>query len=406
MEQPEERTATEAAASVTLRKGRDHSVRRFHPWIFSGAIAAAEGPLSPGCFVRVLSEDGKTLGLGQWSPESQIRVRMLAFGETPFFSCSARVADAIDARKPLLESGTTDAARLVNAEADGLPGVVIDKYGDWAVCQFNTAGAAVLKNEIVASLMDSLPLKGVYERSDEDMLRREGLEGASRRLIGDEPPEKIEIHENGVRFLVDPRAGHKTGFYLDQRDNRRIVAELARDKDVLNVFSYTGGFGTAAIHGGAASAVNIDISGPALALARENALLNGFEAPDEAFMQGNAFEVLRRFRDSRRTFDIIVLDPPKFAESRSAVRGAARGYKDINLLAMKLLRPGGILATFSCSGAITPEIFGDIVADAAVDAGIDFTILRRLWQAGDHAQSLFFPEGLYLKGLLLRKNVC
>lgn len=406
MEQPEERTATEAAASVTLRKGRDHSVRRFHPWIFSGAIAAAEGPLSPGCFVRVLSEDGKTLGLGQWSPESQIRVRMLAFGETPFFSCSARIADAIDARKPLLESGTTDAARLVNAEADGLPGVVIDKYGDWAVCQFNTAGAAVLKNEIVASLMDSLPLKGVYERSDEDMLRREGLEGASRRLIGDEPPEKIEIHENGVRFLVDPRAGHKTGFYLDQRDNRRIVAELARDKDVLNVFSYTGGFGTAALHGGAASAVNIDISGPALALARENALLNGFEAPDEAFMQGNAFEVLRRFRDSRRTFDIIVLDPPKFAESRSAVRGAARGYKDINLLAMKLLRPGGILATFSCSGAITPEIFGDIVADAAVDAGIDFTILRRLWQAGDHAQSLFFPEGLYLKGLLLRKNVC
>lgn len=406
MEQPEERTATEAAASVTLRKGRDHSVRRFHPWIFSGAIAAAEGPLSPGCFVRVLSEDGKTLGLGQWSPESQIRVRMLAFGETPFFSCSARVADAIDARKPLLESGTTDAARLVNAEADGLPGVVIDKYGDWAVCQFNTAGAAVLKNEIVASLMDSLPLKGVYERSDEDMLRREGLEGASRRLIGEEPPEKIEIHENGVRFLVDPRAGHKTGFYLDQRDNRRIVAELARDKDVLNVFSYTGGFGTAALHGGAASAVNIDISGPALALARENALLNGFEAPDEAFMQGNAFEVLRRFRDSRRTFDIIVLDPPKFAESRSAVRGAARGYKDINLLAMKLLRPGGILATFSCSGAITPEIFGDIVADAAVDAGIDFTILRRLWQAGDHAQSLFFPEGLYLKGLLLRKNVC
>ena len=406
MEQPEERTATETAASVTLRKGRDHSVRRFHPWIFSGAIAAADGPLSPGCFVRVLSEDGKTLGLGQWSPESQIRVRMLAFGETPFFSCSARVADAIDARKPLLESGTTDAARLVNAEADGLPGVVIDKYGDWAVCQFNTAGAAVLKNEIVASLMDSLPLKGVYERSDEDMLRREGLEGASRRLIGEEPPEKIEIHENGVRFLVDPRAGHKTGFYLDQRDNRRIVAELARDKDVLNVFSYTGGFGTAALHGGAASAVNIDISGPALALARENALLNGFEAPDEAFMQGNAFEVLRRFRDSRRTFDIIVLDPPKFAESRSAVRGAARGYKDINLLAMKLLRPGGILATFSCSGAITPEIFGDIVADAAVDAGIDFTILRRLWQAGDHAQSLFFPEGLYLKGLLLRKNVC
>ena len=402
MEQPEERTATEAAASVTLRKGRDHSVRRFHPWIFSGAIAAADGPLSPGCFVRVLSEDGKTLGLGQWSPESQIRVRMLAFGETPFFSCNARVADAIDARKPLLESGTTDSARLVNAEADGLPGVVIDKYGDWAVCQFNTAGAAVLKNEIVASLMDSLPLKGVYERSDEDMLRREGMEGASRRLIGEEPPEKIEIHENGVRFLVDPRTGHKTGFYLDQRDNRRIVAELARGKDVLNVFSYTGGFGTAALHGGAASAVNIDISGPALALARENALLNGFEAPDEAFMQGNAFEVLRRFRDSRRTFDIIVLDPPKFAESRSAVRGAARGYKDINLLAMKLLRPGGILATFSCSGAITPEIFGDIVADAAVDAGIDFTILRRLWQAGDHTQSLFFPEGLYLKGLLLQ----
>jgi 23S rRNA (cytosine1962-C5)-methyltransferase len=329
---------------------------------------------------------------------------MVAFGAEPSFSCFGAVEDAVGARRPLLDGGVTNAVRLVNAEADGLPGVVVDKYGDWAVCQFHTAGAVALRNEVVAALGDLLELKGVYERSDADVLRREGLEGVSRRLVGEEPPERIEIFENGVRYLVDVRRGHKTGFYLDQRDNRSVVKSQARGREVLNVFSYTGGFGTAALCGGASRAVNIDVSGPALALARENATLNGFAVDDGDFIEGNAFEVLRKFRDCRREFDLVVLDPPKFAEGKGAVQGAARGYKDINLLAMKLLRPGGLLATFSCSGAVTPDIFGKVVAEAAMDAGVNFKVERRLWQAGDHAETVFFPEGLYLKGLLLRKG--
>ena len=394
----------DGVASVTLRKGRDHSVRRFHPWVFSGAIGAVEGDPPAGGLVSVRSSEGEILGLGQWSPVSQIRVRMLAFGAEPDFCCFAAVEEAIEARRPLMEGGATNAVRLVNAEADGLPGVVVDKYGDWAVCQFHTAGAVVLKNEIVTALMDLLPLKGVYERSDADVLKHEGLGGAARRLVGEEPPELIEIFENGVKFLVDVRHGHKTGFYLDQRDNRAAVKSLAKGREVLNVFSYTGGFGTAALCGGAARAVNIDVSAPALTLARKNAELNGFAVDDGDFIEGNAFEVLRKFRDSRRDFDMIVLDPPKFAEGRGALQGAARGYKDINLLAMKLLRPGGLLATFSCSGAVTPEIFGKIVTDAAVDSGATFTVQRRLWQASDHAETLFFPEGLYLKGMILKKK--
>lgn len=389
------------ACTVVLRAGRERSAKRFHPWIYSGAIGEVRGNPGPGGIVKVESAEGETLGLGQWSPLSQIRVRMVAFGEKPEFSCYDAVERAIEARKSLSEKGTTTAMRLINAEADGLPGVTIDRYGDWAVCQFHTPGAVVLKNEIVASIMDILSLKGVYERSDTEVLKREGLEGRNGKLAGDEPPDKIEIEENGLKYLVDVRKGHKTGFYLDQRDNRAIVGANAKGRDVLNVFSYTGGFGLAALKGGAKSVTNIDISAEALALARANAELNGMRLGEGDCIRGNAFEELRKFRDSRRQFDMIILDPPKFAEGKGAVRGAARGYKDINLLAMKLLRPGGMLATFSCSGAVTPEIFGQIVAEAAVDAGRVFTVEKRLGQASDHAETLFFPEGLYLKGLLL-----
>ena len=396
--------AAEAVGAVaTLRPGRDHTVKRRHPWIFSGAVASVERETASGGLVRVVSADGEALGLGQWSPASQIRIRMVAFGPGAGFDCGGRVRAAIARRGALVDAGATNAMRLVNAEADGLPGVVVDRYGDWAVCQFNTAGAAAVRDDVVEALCGALPLKGVYERADADVLKREGIAGASRLLRGEEPPERLEIFENGVKFLVDVRRGHKTGFYLDQRDNRAAVKALAAGREVLNVFSYTGGFGTAALCGGAASAVNIDVSAPALALARENAVLNGFAPTDADFIEGNAFEVLRKFRDAGRTFDMVVLDPPKFAESKMAVRGAARGYKDINLLAMKLLRPGGVLATFSCSGAVTPEIFAKIVADAAVDSGAGFTIMRRLWQAPDHAETPFFPEGLYLKGLMMER---
>ena len=391
-----------AHAVVTLKAGRDHSVRLRHPWVFSGAVGGVDGSPGPGEVVRVVSSDGDPLGTGCWSPTSQIRIRMLTFGPDESFSCFDRVVGAIEARSSLVQSEETDAVRLVNAEADGLPGVVVDRYGDWAVCQFNTAGAERMKNEVVVALRDALPLRGVYERSDADGRRYEGLEESNRPLVGEEPPPRIEIHEGTVRFLVDVRAGHKTGFYLDQRDNRRAVAAYARGCDVLNVFAYTGGFGIAALAGGAKSATHVDLSAPSLELARENTTLNGFPAPDDSFIVGNAFEVLRSFRDSRASFDLIVLDPPKFADAKGHLRGAARGYKDINLLAMKLLRPGGVLATFSCSGLMTPDLFGKVVAEAAIDARRDFQIQRRMWQAPDHPEGLLFPEGLYLKGLLLK----
>ena len=387
---------------VVLREGRDYSVAHFHPWIFSGAIEKTLGEPAPGETVRVVASGGRPLGLGSWSPTSQIRVRMLTFGEEGVFSCFDQVARAIEARAELVPPDYTNAVRLVNAEADGLPGVIVDRYGDWAVCQFNTAGAERMKNEVVVALRDRLDLKGVYERSDADGRQYEGLENSNRLLVGEEPPEKIEIFEGGVKYLVDVRHGHKTGFYLDQRDNRRVVSSFAGGRDVLNVFSYTGGFGVAAMKGGAKSAVHVDLSEPALALARENTALNGFGVDDASFVCGNAFEVLRKFRDSRRSFDLVVLDPPKFADAKSHLRGACRGYKDVNLLAMKLLRPGGILATFSCSGLMTPDLFAKVVSEAAADAGRNFQVLRRLWQAPDHPEGLFFPEGLYLKGLLLK----
>lgn len=395
---------TSPAGRVFLAKGRDRSVRRFHPWIFSGAVAKAEGDPPPGALVEVLSSDGELLGLGQWSPASQIRVRMVAFGESPRFSCRERVAAAIERRRRILVPGRTDAARLVNAESDGLPGVIADIYAGWVVCQFNSAGAAAAADEIADAIREAVSPEGIVERSDSSVLRLEGLEPRERRIFGGEVPERLRIVENGVSFFVDIRRGHKTGFYLDQRDNRLVVRDLAAGAEMLNVFSYTGGFGTAALRGGAARVVNIDISAAALALARENAALNGFDAGGDDFIEGNAFEVLRKFRDSRRSFDLIVLDPPKFAGSKGGIRGAMRGYKDVNLLAMKLLRPGGRLATFSCSEAMTPELFGKMVAEAAVDAGCDFTVVRHLRQASDHPETLFFPEGCYLKGLLLEKG--
>ncbi len=388
--------------TVKLLPGREHATLRHHPWLFSGAIGSVSGEPAPGALVKVVSAKGEPVGIGCWSPTSQIRVRLVAFGEDDRFSCSARVMSAIEARPRLVPDGYTNAVRLVNAEADGLPGVVVDRYGDFVVCQFNTAGAERMKNEVVATLADALSPRGIYERSDADGRRYEGLAESNRRLVGEEPPDRIEIFEGDARFLVDVRHGHKTGFYLDQRDNRRLVAACAAGLDVLNVFSYTGGFGIAALKAGAKSAVHVDLSAPALALARENAALNGFEPADADFVEGNAFEVLRTFRDSRRSFDLVVLDPPKFADAKGHLHGAARGYKDVNLLAMKLLRPGGFLATFSCSGLMTPDLFAKVVAEAAVDAKRDFRLCRRLWQAPDHPEGLAFPEGLYLKGLLLQ----
>ena len=387
--------------TAILKKGRDHSVRNRHPWIFSGAIDRIEGDAAPGSTVLVRDASGEALGLGAISPTSQIRIRMWTFDpkakvDDIFFANALHYA--LNARDRFRHDSES-AFRVVNAEADLLPGVTIDRYGEWYVGQFTTAGADFWKKLIVETLLELSPAKGFFERSDAEARKYEGLAGTSGLLAGEEPPELVEIAENGCRYLVDVRNGHKTGFYLDQRDNRADVAKYAVGRDVLNVFSYTGGFGVAALAAGAKSVTNIDISSQAIGLATRNFALN--KPPDTAeFVEGNAFEVLRKYRDSRRTFDLIVLDPPKFADNKNRVMGALRGYKDLNLLAMKLLRPNGYLATFSCSGLVTPDLFRKVVCEAAVDSGRDFQIVRRFQQSSDHPESVFFPEGLYLKGLL------
>lgn len=390
---------------ITLHPNRDFSVLRRHPWIFSGAVAKVAGEPEPGESVRVLSAEGAVLGVGAYSPSSQIRVRLWAFDDRlPVDGAfvSERVGRSIGARAVFVAEDATNAFRLVNAEADGVPGLIADRYGDWIVCQFTTAGAERWKREIVAALQTFSPCSGVYERSDVDVREHEGLLAKTGVLAGEPPPDRIEIFEHGCRYWVDVREGHKTGFYLDQRDNRVLVKRYANGCDVLNAFSYTGGFGIAGVAAGAASVTHVDLSGPALELAKANTALNTCHVDESAFLQGNVFEVLRKFRDEGRSFDLVVLDPPKFAESKGSLMKAARGYKDINLLGIKLLRPGGMLATFSCSGLMTPELFHKVVADAAVDAKRDIQVLKRLQQAEDHPEGLCFPEGLYLKGLLCR----
>ena len=390
---------------ITLQPNRDFSLLRRHPWVFSGAIAHVDGSPESGETVRVRAADGTVLGFGAFSPTSQIRIRMWSFDpdaviDDAFFA--DRIGRAVGARARFFADAQTDAFRLVNAEADGLPGLIVDRYGEWLVCQFSFSGAERWKAAIIRALQTFSPCRGIYERSDLDVRIREGLPSATGTLAGETPPDRITIEEYGCKYLVDIKTGHKTGFYLDQRDNRQNVKAFANGMDVLNAFSYTGGFGIAALTAGAASVTHVELSESALTMARENTLLNTCTVDEKAFIQGDVFTVLRKFRDQGRSFDLIILDPPKFADSKGSLMKAARGYKDINLLGIKLLRPGGILATFSCSGLMTPDLFHKVVTDAAVDAKRDIQILSRLQQSEDHPEGLCFPEGLYLKGLLLR----
>ena len=408
---------------VVLKPKRDFSVRKHHPWIFSGAVDArsfssGEDAASPlvGETVEVADADGELLGYGSYSPASQIRVRMLSFD--PKVVPDAKfveglVASAVGRRADFFANAYTNAVRLVNAESDGLPGVVADYYAGWVVCQFTSAGAEFWKREIAAALMKFAPFcRGVAERTDVDVRAKEGLPTAidcNRQLStafvvleGEEPPELVEISEGSVKFLVDVRKGHKTGFYLDQRDARAAVGAFANGMDVLNCFSYTGGFGLFARAAGAASVTQVDISKDALELAKRNEALTHLCGTKMEYVEADVFQYLRKCRDSGRKFDMIVLDPPKFASVKSQVMKAARGYKDINLLAMKLLKPNGILATFSCSGAMTEELFDKVLAEAAQDAGRDFQMIARTRQGADHPVALNFPEGLYLKGVILR----
>jgi 23S rRNA (cytosine1962-C5)-methyltransferase len=390
--------------SITLKPGREKSLLRRHPWIFSGAIETVEGDPRPGETVEILTSEKEFIGFGAYSPHSQIRVRVWTFRkeqppESSFFH--ARMDKAIQSRAEYLSSKES-ACRLINAESDGLPGLVVDKYGQFLVCQFLSAGSECWKQEIILQLRRILSPAGIYERSDVDIRLKEGLEPCAGPLWGELPPELLQIQEGPCRFLVDIRKGHKTGFYLDQRDNRQALRDYAHGRSVLNCFAYTGGFGIWALRGGADRVTNVESSSSALELCARHAEINGFGAPTVAHLQGDVFQVLREFRNSGRCFDLIILDPPKFVDSRSQMFKGTRGYKDINLLAFKLLSPGGILFTFSCSGLVSPDLFQKIVADAALDAGRDAQILRTLTQGPDHPTSLNFPEGAYLKGLVCR----
>lgn len=396
---------------ITLNPSRDYTVRRRHPWIFSGAVAAdadASGA-QPGETVEVASADGERLGYGSYSPESQIRVRMLTFGADAAVPDSRlivdRVASAVGRRAKFFADAATNGVRLINAEGDMLPGVVADYYAGFVVCQFTSAGAEAWKRPVAEALMRYAPFcLGVCERLDVDARGKEGLpvEPAFAVLAGAEPPELVEIFEGPCRFLVDVRTGHKTGFYLDQRDARAVVGPFANGGEVLNCFSYSGGFGLYARACGAAKVVQVDASAEALALARRNEGLVHLCGTEMEYAEADVFAYLRKCRDEGRTFDMVVLDPPKFAHTKSQLMKASRGYKDINLQAMKLLRPHGVLATFSCSGAMGPALFDKVLADAALDAGREFQIIARTQQATDHPTALSFPEGSYLKGVVMR----
>lgn len=398
-------TSRPSYPQVLLHRGRDKNVRARHPWVFSGAIASVKGEPALGETVELRSEHGDLLGMGAWSPQSQIQVRLWAVGratiDRSFFA--ERIQAAIQQRQALGISARNTGYRLLNAESDGLPGVIVDKFGDWLILQALTAGAEYWKSTLAELLMELIPCQGVYERSDVDIRKKEGLTPTTGVLRGQAPPAFIDIVEEGRRYRVDVINGHKTGFYLDQRDNRSAVEHYAQHKTVLNCFSYTGGFSIAALKGGAVKATNIDASQPALDLAAQAATLNGFNTEQMENIQGDVFQLLRQYRDEGRQFDLIILDPPKFAENKSQIEKAARGYKDINLLGFRLLKPHGLLFTFSCSGLMESNLFQKIVADAAVDAGCDAQIIRKLDQASDHPTRLAFPEGYYLKGLICQK---
>ncbi|MDT8399187.1 MAG: class I SAM-dependent methyltransferase [Pseudomonadales bacterium] len=389
---------------ITLNSGREKSLLRQHPWIFTGAIKATSGKLRNGDTVEVQAANGQWLGRGAWSGKSQIQVRIWTFREDEgiddtFFL--RRIDSAMQGRAALVAERKVNAYRIVAAESDYLPGVTIDRYGDVLVCQLLSAGADRQRDKIVSALRRLFPDCAILERSDVAVREKEGLLPLTQVLHG-EVPEEVVIEENGLQILASLKSGHKTGFYLDQRDNRAIIAGHAAGQEVLNCFSYTGAIALYCLMAGAAHVTNLDLSEPALALARRNLALNALDEERCDQLNEDVFKALRTFNSQQRSFGLIVLDPPKFAESKQTVNKACRGYKDINRLAMQLTRPGGILCTFSCSGLIAEDLFQKVVADAALDAGRQVQFLSRLGQAGDHPVASSFPEGFYLKGFVCR----
>ncbi len=389
---------------VYLKKGRRKSVLLRHPWIFSGAIEKIDKNVNPGDIVEVYDYKGNFLAKGYINPKSQITIRILSWDKeedvTDDKFISKRLKSAIDMRLNYFDQSVTNAFRLVNSEADLLPGLIVDKYNDTVVLQILTLGMEQFRDKIVKFLLEYLSPKCIYERSDTSVRKKEGL-SLKKGLIYGELPDLVEIVENGLPFLVDIRNGQKTGFYLDQRDNRKELLLFCKNKRILNCFSYTGAFSVYAIKGGAKHVVNVEFSHSAIKLAEKIMELNGIEKTQE-FIEGDAFHILRNMKKRKERFDLIILDPPKFAHTQGKLENALRGYKDINLQAMHLINPGGILFTFSCSGAISLEMFSKTITWAAMDAKRHVQVLKRLTQPLDHPYLTSFLESEYLKGLICK----
>ncbi|MDP2605126.1 MAG: class I SAM-dependent rRNA methyltransferase [Deltaproteobacteria bacterium] len=385
--------------TVHLKKDREAPVLRGHPWIFSGAVESVESDAEAVGVADVFDHKKTWIARGLYNPKSQIRVRLLTWREETidrdFFA--RRIAQALALRQDFL-STRTNAFRLINGEGDFLPGLIVDRYGDFLVCQFFTAGLELFKDEIVAALSALESVHGIFEKSEGRVRDEEGLEPFGGVVSGAEPPETIPIQENGYKFLVDVRRGQKTGFFLDQRDNRAFLSTIARGRAVLNCFAYSGAFSVYAFGGGATEVISIDSSRPALELAEKNFAVNGFPDGGE-LLKGDAFAYLK---ECGRTFDVIVLDPPSLAPKRGDVTAATGGYKFLNLHALKHLNPGGYLLTFSCSQHLSTDLFQKVVFGAAVDARRKVSLVKRLGQPIDHPVSLHHPEGEYLKGLALK----
>lgn len=392
---------------ITLKAGRDKSAIRRHPWIFSGAIDTVSGDPEFGESVEVYAYNGDFLGIAAYSPTSQIRARFWSFFEKTeidelFFEERLETAIQLRESRGFSISNPLSAFRLIYAENDGIPGCIIDKYGEYYSVEILAAGPEKYREIIYKVLAKKTGCKGIFERCDSDVRKKEGMEKRTGVVYGIVPETPIPMEENGIRFLIDIRNGHKTGYYLDQRDARKRIGELSSGKKVLNCFCYTGGFGLFALKGNASHVYQVDVSKSALKIAKELLVENKLPTAKATHTEADVFQYLRKCRDKGETFDLIVLDPPKFVEAKDHLQKGARGYKDINLLAMKLLSPNGMLATFSCSGLMDMSLFQKIIADAASDAKKDMQIIERFGQPADHPISLAFPEGQYLKGLLVQ----
>jgi 23S rRNA (cytosine1962-C5)-methyltransferase len=390
---------------VILKKGKEKAALQHHPWMFSGAIDRVKGDPANGEVVTVRAADKEFLAYGYYNAQSRVAVRLLEWDESKVIDKSwyqERLHKAIAARQHVLQSGETNTCRLVFSEADFLPGLIVDKYGDFLSLQVLSAGMETIKADIIDILREELQPLGIFDKSDANARTHENLDATQGLLWGEMPPEFIEVKENNILYHINIAEGQKSGFYCDQRDNRRILAEYASGKQVLDCFSYSGGFTLNSLSLGAAHVTSVDSSALALETLQHNVVLNGFDPARQESIQSDVNKQLRAFKEDGKKFDIIILDPPKYAPSRSALDRAARAYKDLNRMGMLLLESGGLLATFSCSGAVDIDTFKQIIAWAALDAGKEVQILKQFNQPEDHPIRISFSEGEYLKGLLIR----